>query len=227
VTGAKAAVPAPQSPEWDRLWLPPQIDPNSLLRCQGKKRKTGPTPLLSSFPDLAPVIEIPGVEIEGTLDDELYQQRLANVKDRDEVADLLLRFAERYLGRVCLFALHRDRVAGWTARGQGVVLDDVQSFSIMLDESPLFLNAYRSGRYSLGTIPQGGAHSRLVKILGEPPPLDLFLAPMMVRERVVAFLAGDNPGQPGAGIPTQELLAGTKKAGYALEVLVIKSKILS
>jgi hypothetical protein len=222
----KAKIPSPVH-SWEELWQPSQIGPLDLIRPQDARRNTGPLPLLSSFPDLSPVIEIPGVDSEDALDDHIYVQRLIDARDRDEVASLLLRFCERYLERVCLFILHRDRVAGWSSRGQGVVLEDVLSFSIMLDESPLFLNAYRSGRYSLGSIPAGGAHDRLVKVLGEPPPLDLFVAPLMVRDRVIAFLTGDNPGQPGGGIPTQELLAGAKRASLALEMLIIKSKIMA
>jgi hypothetical protein len=222
----KVKAPSPIH-DWEELWQPSQVGPLDLIRPQDARRNSGPLPLLSSFPDLAPVIEIPGVDSDDTLDDHIYVQRLLEARDRDEVASLLLRFCERYLGRVCLFILHRDRVAGWSARGQGVVLEDVLSFSIMLDESPMFLNAYRSGRYSLGAIPAGGAHDRLVKVLGEPPPLDLFVAPLMVRERVIAFLTGDNPGQPGGGIPTQELLSGSKKASLALEMLIIKSKIVA
>jgi hypothetical protein len=214
-------------PDWEELWKAPTIGPDDLFKVRPAAVRSDNTPLLSTFPGLAPVVEMPGGGVDEVLEDEAFVQRLQEVRHRDDVGRLITRYAERFLGRVCLFALHKDRVVGWMACGQGVVLDDVQSFSIQLEESSLFSGVCRSGQHSLGPIPPAPAHDELIKILGEPRPLDVFVMPIRVKKRPVAILLGDNPGVGGGGVPTQELAAAVEKAGVAFEILIMKHKIRS
>jgi len=125
------------------------------------------------------------------LDEPTFVERLKEVRHRDEVGELLVRFASRYLSRVCLFAVHRRRVVGWMARGQAVVVDDVQSVEISLDESPLLQDVAETGRAYIGPVP--AASESLLRALSDPPPLEVAVVPVRVKERTVALLMGTTP----------------------------------
>jgi hypothetical protein len=139
------------------------------------------------------------------------------------VGDLLVRFASRYLSRVCLFAVHRRKVVGWMARGQAVVVDDVQSVEISLDEASLLRDVAESGRSYIGPVP--AASESLLRVLSDPPPLEVAVVPVRVKERTVALLMGDNPGELSLAVPLGELQTIANRAGVAFEILILKTKI--
>jgi hypothetical protein len=41
----------------------------------------------------------------------------------------------------------------------------------------------------------GGGNEQLAKVLGEPQPTAVLMLPIRLKERTVAFLMGDNPGE--------------------------------
>jgi len=126
--------------------------------------------------------------------------RLASVTHRDEIAGLALRYAAGFFSRACLFVVHRGAVIGWTGRGHGVVVDDLQSFTVPLEEAALFQEFKSGAGYHLGPIPDGDANHGLLRVLGDPAPVSALLLPIRVRERAVAFLLADNPtSRCGAG----------------------------
>ncbi len=210
---------------WERLWTPTPVAPDVLLRLRPPPSLREPTALTSSFPGLAPVVHLEGDAVEPELDAETFVARLQDVTHRDEVASLLVRFASRLLPRVCLFAVHRDRVVGWTARGHGVVVDDIQSVQIPHDEPSVFSEMRHAERPFMGTIPEGKANASLVRALGDPPPRQVAVVPVWVKDRPVAFLVGDDPGEDAVTVPLQELVDAANKAGVAFEILILRKKI--
>jgi nitroreductase len=213
--------------EWEELWNPPQLHPDRLLRIRRRRTMADDSPIVSTFPGLAPVLEGAGEAAEHEIDDAAFQERLAEVSHRDEVGALLLRYAAHYFGRLCLFAVHRGWVAGWMARGQGVVLDDVQSFTVSLEEPSLFRDLMSEVDRHMGPIPPGDDNDGLVRVLGDPKPSSVLLLPIRVKDRTVAYLLGDNPNEDIITVPVDEIAAAVRKAGAAFEILIIRKKILS
>ncbi len=211
---------------WEELWSPPRLRPPQLL-IPPRRQPEVAEPLLATFPGLEPVVEEVASEPEHAIDEATFRERLSQVRYRDEVARLLLRLAAGYLGRLCLLAVHRGTVVGWMARGQGVVVDDVQSFSLSVEEASLLGKLHRRPDPWLGRIPDEGADALLGAALGEPPPRQALILPVRVRDRTVAFLVGDNPGEKELAIPVDELAEAARKAGLALEMLIMRKKILS
>jgi len=210
---------------WERLWEPPRVEPEDLLYCRLTRPSAPPTTIVATFPDLTPVLDLNAGIDSTTLDDSTFLESLQTVGHRDEVAELLVRYAERYLGRVCLFALHRDRVVGWMGRGQSVVVEDVRSFSVPLHEITLFSRVLINSKPYLGPVPAGPGDRQLTRILGEPPAANLLVLPIGVKDRPVALLVGDNPGERSSGVPTQELAKAAQRAGMAFEILIMKAKL--
>ena len=217
-----AAATPPDVGWWDRLWTPPRVGAHELFDRRSPVRLVRPRVLMATFPDLVPVVGVTLAESE-LLDEPTFVERLKEVHHRDEVGELLVRFASRYLSRVCLFAVHRRRVVGWMARGQAVVVDDVQSVEISLDESPLLQDLADSGRAYIGPVP--AASESLLRALSDPPPLEVAVVPVRVKERTVALLMGDNPGELSLAVPLGELQLIANRAGVAFEILILKTKI--
>ena len=216
---------SPDLAAWERLWSPPRVGPEALEDWRPRQAGTS-QPLVSTFPELIPMIDVSdGLDFEAGLDMKGLSRHLAEVRERDQVGALLLRFASGFLSRASLFAVHSDKVTGWMVRGEGLVLDDVQSLLIPLDQPSVFLNLLNNGAYFVGAIPPGEANQILLEVLGDPAPAELVMVPVRVQGRAVAFVLGDNPGEDGAGFPVQELVAAANKAGVALEVLILRNKI--
>jgi len=213
---------------WERLWVRPRVGPDAVKGWRRPQPADGPRPLLASFPELVPVIDASGgSDADFDLDMTGLGRHLGEVRERDQVGALLLRFASGFLSRVCLFAVHSNKVTGWMVRGEAMVLDDVQSLLIPLDQPSVFLSLLDNGPFFLGAMPPGEANSSILEVLGDPPPRELLLVSVRVQGRVVAFVLGDNPGEGGTGLPVQDLVAAANKAGVALEVLILRNKIRS
>ena len=143
---------------------------------------------------------------------------------RDEIAGLALRYAASFFSRACLFVVHRGAVIGWTGRGHGVVVDDLQSFTVPLEEAALFQEFKSGAGYHLGPIPDGDANHGLLRVLGDPAPVSALLLPIRVRERAVAFLLADNPNEQVVA-PVEHLVSVLAAVGLAIEVLILRKKI--
>ena len=226
-----ATVPVPKagfvakSDEWDRLWTPPRLRSRDILRA-GPGQRNGRSVLASTFPGLAPVPELSRAAAPGPLGQEVYQQLLHSVEYRDDVGELLLRRANAILERCYLLAVHSGKVVGWLARGAGVVVDDVQSFAVQHDAPSILAEADGSEIYC-GPLPKGEVNDALRKILGDPEPSEVAICPVLVKNRVIAYLVGDSPGSGVTDRARQQLIAATQKAGIAFEVLILKKKIVS
>lgn len=230
----EASTPAPRSPEpgfvdasdeWQRLWTPPRMQSIDLLRSSSRALK-GKPPMASTFPGLAPVPDSKRPPAAGPLGDEPYRQLLREVDQRDQVGELVLRRALTVLERCCLLAVHSGKVVGWLATGAGVVLDDVQSFSVPQGAESVLAKANGSEGY-WGPIPPGEVNAMIQKVLGDPPPVEIGICPVLVKNRVVAYLLGDAPGRLVSDPDRKGLLEAAQKAGLAFEVLILRKKIVT
>ncbi len=221
--GRKRRVPPPEA--WEGFWSLPPVGPEQ-LRLMDSGSPPGPPPLVVTFPQLATVVGDAGGGPEGTLDRPTFLAKLQSAAHRDVVANLLLRHLAHHLDRVALFVVHKDRVVGWSARGEGVLVDDIQSLIIPLDRPSLFVNLRHTGQYYMGPIPPGEANQVLAEALGEPAPQEVLALPVRIKGRAVMYALGDSPGMQLAELPVAELADACAKAGLALEVLILRSKIV-
>ena len=78
-----------------------------------------------------------------------------------------------------------------------------------------------------GQVPSGEINDAMKKILGDPEPVELGAFPVLVKNRVVAYLVGDAPGRIVPESDRKKLVDATQKAGLAFEVLILRKKIIS
>lgn len=211
--------------EWDRLWTPAKLRSIDLLR-SGPGKRGNEAQMASTFPGLAPVPESGRPGLGGPLEDDTYCQFLREVQSRDEVGDLLLRRSTAILDRCFLLAVHSGKIVGWLVKGPGVVVDDVQSFAFEQDMPSVLTEVDGMDGY-WGKAPSGEINDAMKKILGDPEPIEIVALPVLVKNRVVAYLVGDVTAKTDPGSDRQKLIDAVQKAGLAFEILIMKKKILA
>jgi hypothetical protein len=106
------------------------------------------------------------------------------------------------------------------------VLEDLQSFSIAVDEDSVFATLGSRDSF-VGGLEDGPANSELVQALADPAPAEVVLLPVSIKQRVIAFALCDVPGLP---VPAEHLdaaMLAARKAGVAFEVLILRKKLLA
>ncbi len=107
-----------------------------------------------------------------------------------------------------------------------MVLEDLQSYSVSLDEPSLFADVGHSSSY-VGAVLENEANRELVHALADPAPIEVVAVPILVKQRVVAFVMCDDPGHPVSQDHVDEIVVACRKAGVALEVLILRKKLLA
>jgi len=209
--------------EWQNLWSPPTLRSSDLLRPR-RNRSPEDVPLVATFPGLAP-IPAGSVMTAEDLDNEIFSAMLGDAEHRDEVGQLLLRRASAIVERCYLLSVHSGQMVGWLAQGSGVVVDDVQSLVVSAD-TPSILSTLKGSRVFFGTVEPGPVNDDLLRALGEPTPGEIAILPVLVKNRVVAYLVGDVPGSTISDEGLGQLLGAARKAGVAFEILIMKKKFL-
>lgn len=211
---------------WNRLWRAPRFDPSAMFRTAEDGDDRDEDVLVASFPDLAPVSDDGHRGLEPVVDDSNFAQLLRAADHRDGIGAVLARFAASEFGRACLFAVHKQIVSGWMARGRSVVLEDLQSFSVPVGEPSVFADVGHAESY-VGEILDNPANRELVRAMADPAPVEVVAVPIRVKQREVAFLVCDNPGLPLESERIGDLVHACRKAGVAFEVLILRKKLLA
>ena len=107
-----------------------------------------------------------------------------------------------------------------------MVVDDVQSFAASQD-APSILSEVNGGEVFDGHLPSGEVNDGLRELFGDPPPDEVVVFPVPVKNRVVAYLVGDKPGVGVSDSDRKHLRSVVEKAGIAFEILILKKKLVS
>ncbi len=214
-----------EADKWQSLWTPPALEALDLLHPRTVAARDE-IPMAATFPGLAPVPSSSSGGAMSPLGDTAFSVLLRDARHRDEVGELLLRRVSEILGRSYLLAVHSGKTVGWLARGRGVVLDDIQSFSAGSDE-PSVLDTIAGGDSFCGKLPDGVINQLLIEMFGDPASVEVVIIPIAIKGRVVAYLVGDAPGSAVTRANLENLATAAQKAGVALEILVMQKKFLN
>lgn len=110
------------------------------------------------------------------------------------LSTLLVRGAAALSGRAVFLKCHEGYASGWLGAGRVLSLD-VRTVNVPLDHESWFGPAVELRAPVLGPVRASTGTNRFFEALGNPLPLNSFLAPVMLRGRVVALLYADaGPG---------------------------------
>lgn len=226
--GEEGGQPPPGPPkaavrEWRQFW---RLESNAgeLFRALDAPAPAPVAPPAAAFPSLAMTesgLPMNEVELESLADS------LASVRQRDQVASLVLDHLSGDAIRVALFSLYQGKIMGWAVRGGESVDEDFHTLMLPLDRPSVFLNLMRGVDLHVGPLGGGEGNQVLFDALGPPTPTDALVAPIRVRGKPVAFVWLDNGAQSVASVPVETVQQVARSAGLALEILVLQQKIRS
>jgi len=156
---------------------------------------------------------------------ESLADALAEAKDREEIADLLVAYLGQEFKRVVLFMVKGTVVCGWRGLRDNKAIPGIESLQISLDV-PSVLKVVADGKsYYLGTIPDTPDNAGMLAGIGGDAPSSVLLIPLMLMGRVIAVVYLDGGKEPVAN-RLAELQKLVGKAAIAFEILILKNKIL-
>jgi len=222
--------PSPPGPptatvrEWRQFWRL-ESTAGELFRSLDVPASQPPAPAPATFPFLVPL----GTATQATAEPGIEElcDALTAVRQRDQVATLVIETLRRRALRVALFSFHQGKVMGWAVAGGQAVDEDFHTLMLPLDRPSVFLNLCQGVELHVGPIGGGEGNELLRDALGPPLPLDAVIAPVRVRNKPVAFIWLDNGEKSVAGAPIDEVKQAARAAGLALEILVLQQKIRS
>ena len=192
--------PVAEEPVTQRAELPPppvRNDRRRLLQPSGEIRQDGPQAGPPPAVPLAPPPELPAPAARPTLTAAQAMLTISRAQGREEIGEALCDFLRSSFSAGLVFIV-RDRLAlGWKGFAPGVDGSLLESIALPLDPpSCLRVGMERRAPFRGRPPPEGQAlHARLWKLLQVSVPEELIVAPICVRDRVVALLYG----QPGRG----------------------------
>lgn len=144
---------------------------------------------------------------------------LALAQSRDQIIDVVLRFAFKRIDRVALFVLLGDGLVGWDAIGPDVEAR-VRRLRYQATESPGLATVLQTHAHFLGPL---GAADPLRSAFGGDPPAVLLL-PLAVRDRLLGVLYGDCLEGPIATEAVAELQFIAAHVNTAFERVILRQK---
>ncbi|MEE9524193.1 MAG: hypothetical protein V3V59_05505 [Thermodesulfovibrionales bacterium] len=176
--------------------------------------------------DLRYISVFDGFEEEGSKDRDDSKELLRvkneflNVKERGEVAAILLNESKRVATRSALFIIKEGMLKGWASKT--INIDD---FSANIESRSTVSEVLAKKSYYRGPIIDIPGNQDLIKLLGGTPQDSLFL-PIVIGDRVVSILYADNGIGNVLSSNLNYLEKLTSLAALAFEMLIVRQRII-
>jgi hypothetical protein len=147
---------------------------------------------------------------------------------RGEVTFGLLRRASAVVSRGLLLLLRGDEAQGAGQVGldqQPHAADLARSVRLSLTEPSVVADAIDRRESWKGTVPRTPANERLLTLLGERPPTEALVVPMVLRDGVGLVFYGDDGGSGRPLGPVEDLEWALLEAGLAMERDLLEERL--
>ncbi|MBI3994943.1 MAG: hypothetical protein HY349_03080 [Nitrospirae bacterium] len=147
------------------------------------------------------------------------------IRDRDEAIGIFLKAVNIVLDRGILLLVKSGTITGWRAFPLYREAE-VGRLEFKLSQPSLFKDVVAAKTFYQGPAPYDPTYQGLFQMLGGDLPKEILLIPILINDLAVAVLYGDNQV---SGRPIQTLgyiRKLSQKVAMALEVLILKKKIL-
>ncbi len=157
---------------------------------------------------------------------EALAMDLAESRDREGIADVLVKYLGQDFTRCALFIVKGNNATGWRAMVKRRPIDDFDALQIKFDE-PSTLKLVAEGKsFYLGPVPETVNNRLMLAAMGSGTLPSALLVPLLMSGRVVAVLYVDGE-QATLGERLPELQKIIAKASLAFEILILRTKILA
>ncbi len=156
--------------------------------------------------------------------EEARHKILTEVNDRNDISRIVLGFAQGFFKRSLLFTVRGETLYGWDGRGPGINTKMAESIMLPLTETSVFQLVTNTMSFFLGPLPPAPVNQRFLKILGGQTPNNAFIMPVVVNEKVVYMLYGDNGEGEFVPVNAPEVQILAYQIPAALETLIKRKK---
>lgn len=165
-------------------------------------------------------------EYQKTLSLEEAVQGLESAMDRDDVARIVLHFCLAFFKRAALLVFKSDLVIGWDGMGKNFHQGLVKKVMIPLTEDSLFRSTFETQRIYRGALPRTPIHERFLTILGGARPKEVCLVPVVLKNRVVNAIYGDNGHEAAIGTSLEGVISLAGHIAPNFERMIVDRKRL-
>jgi hypothetical protein len=165
-------------------------------------------------------------EIPPWVFDKKLNLSMSDSKDREEIADILIKEASNKLKRVALFVVKGDSVSGWRGKGLNIDNDLVSGINIPLNQSSLFKEVIDRKNFYQGPLLKIPMNDHLMEAMGGLYPQEVLVFPLTIRGKVVSILYGDDGDRALLLGEYDDLRNLMIMASMAMEILILKRKIM-
>ena len=149
---------------------------------------------------------------------------IGEVKDRDQVAHILVRFALSFMPRVALFIVKKDIVVGWMGAGEGMSNRQIKGIMIPLNTPSVFRTVRETGTDYFGSLPKTTINDVFISALGDVRPRQVLLVPVTVRHKPICILYGDSGDSPGFSKDLSPVHLILTDASQTFERMILQAK---
>ena len=168
---------------------------------------------------------LPMDEDEGPTLEEA-SRRLARVDIRDDIADVLLWCTDGLFKRSALFIFQKSKTIGWTGQGENLRPDMVRKVVTPVEDISVFTLVRDQPKHYIGPMPDTPANAEIVEHLGGERPEAVLCVPFGIKGRALGCFYAEDSLQELQGIDLHLLFQLLQKAGLALELLIVRRKIM-
>ena len=153
-------------------------------------------------------------------------RRLADAHRVDDVFSTLLSYAAGRLPRCMIFVPKSRDAVLWSARCNDVADGDLSGVRIPMEDSIFSLIDGRDPYY-VGAPPRRKGILGFYELMGLPLPKTVVVVPIVVQERVAAYLYADGGTREILALDIPAVQSLCAKAGFSLQTLILRNKILA
>jgi hypothetical protein len=157
---------------------------------------------------------------------EEASRRLAQCDVRDDIADVILWCTEDLFRRSALFIFQKSRTLGWTGQGNGLQPHHVRKVVQPVEEVSVFTLVRDSARHYQGALPDNAGNKRVLEALGGEWPPAVLVVPFGIKGRALGCFYAEDAAAELEQVDLNMLFKLLQKAGLALEMLLLRSKIM-
>lgn len=148
------------------------------------------------------------------------KEAFASIKEREEIAGLLISECKKVAKRIALFILKDQEVKGWISRDL-----EIKDFSANSALPGIFNEVLMRKVYYRGPLLQVPGNSELIEKL-EGAPQDSILVPVNIRDRIICLLYADNGNKGVLDANVTYINRLSNMAALSFELLIIKKKLM-
>lgn len=173
-----------------------------------------------------PAVTGPAMSETALLTVDAVSAKLAEAKDREEIADIIVAFLGQEFERAALFMIRGNMANGWKSLRNNIPIDGFGNLRLSLERPSVLKVVAESRSFYLGAIPDAPENTMMLAGLGGEMPSAALLVPLVMMGRTVTIFYVDGGVKTVANrLADLQKLVG--KAAMAFEILILKNKILA